>query len=1320
MRDPFLEYLDSPDKRRFTRFVVSYVDSVARLARSVVRHDDIADDVVQDVFLRFVEPGGILADEIRNPRAYVLRVTLNVARNRLRSDQVRSRREVAGSEMRRRYQPSALDQAITEESIGEIWSALETLPEEFRLPLYLQVFEGLTYQEIAEVTGVDSATVGTRIHRGRLQLKRLLATALTSAAWQAFVRGGRLEAALQTGIQRDLCRVALESLARRGGTPAVSRFSGWLYGGALVVVGLIIAPATLTLLVFGGSSGVSKGGEVAAVDRNVLNPSSSAKNGTVEGGRIVERSQKLGKVVRTLVAGLALSATAVEAADPGDVLAEFEYVGSTPSDIAYDSSVDGYWVVSQTNSWLALYSRDLLEVIDTTPLVFAPGPFSLTSGVAWNSIDDTLLVVDPAGPRIVELRKDGSTTGRVIDVPFRDGDSSSLGGLAFDPVRGSLLVTLYDAGVVYELSLDGSLNRSFPEDGALAALLPGELDVHLTDIDPVYRDGELDGYYAVAGTQSPTTIIRLDRDGRPTGMSFSVADTLPGVTGLLRGPFTHPELGDSVDAYICAVPQTNALVVLRGGDPVFSELAGVQCRQEDGTVQLSWTLPQEYDSIEVLEGCRALAELPGKAVSWEGTLEDGLYKLSVRVRAGFNVSTTEPCTVVVGPGSVIRSVPFEGYPVDMTGDGAGRLIVATERQLHFFSLGLEALETVDVSPFFVGARSGMDAIAHGEGETIYAYNVSERQVGTLDYAGQLLNSVSAEDLDGVEAMTFDTRGDGGVGSLWLSGAEVVVEMALNGRILRSLEQPYMSVELPHPDLSRHSDRSRVMAGGISSAKDTTSPQLWLTAGVRDQAGEPHLLRLDTETGAVRPGSTMPTAAVGVGRFFVEHVIADGASRLFLLKRSGKQRRLCEIQHASTRVSAPEFLFCRQVDGSGAVELDIEASSEYDALEIYRDCERIAVLDGGIRSFEDRDVGAGVHEYGVRGLRLGMASATTKAQLRVGPGALLQAEYVEGRHDQIARNPLTGFIYATGGGGSDNNVYRYDPDLRFDSKRPTSVPSNSTWAKPLTVRVAPDGEALLYLILRRPGISLVVETLDGQLLEEHLVDTPRNASGFAEPGGLAWESTSDTLFFVENRTRSIVQMGLEGQRLRTIEHPEPPPAGSAYFHHLRGVGFLPARKTLFATTFIPGEASKLIEMTFDGVPTGVDIPVSLGEHAIGGIVFADDTWFAVSYERRLLRMQGTDNAALLPVAFFLRGDANDDGTVNISDSLRTFDYLFLGGDASACLDAMDGDDDGRINLTDGTYVLNFLFLGGPPPPPPYPVPGLDRTADLLACEEGVGG
>jgi hypothetical protein len=94
---------------------------------------------------------------------------------------------------------------------------------------------------------------------------------------------------------------------------------------------------------------------------------------------------------------------------------------------------------------------------------------------------------------------------------------------------------------------------------------------------------------------------------------------------------------------------------------------------------------------------------------------------------------------------------------------------------------------------------------------------------------------------------------------------------------------------------------------------------------------------------------------------------------------------------------------------------------------------------------------------------------------------------------------------------------------------------------------------------------------------------------------------------------------------------------------------------------------------------------------------------------------TGTAAVLPV--FTRGDANNDGAVDVSDAVAILLHLFAGGDVT-CEDAADADNDELLTITDAIRVLNFLFLRGPAPAAPFPRPGSDPDGSgPLGCEQG---
>ena len=85
------------------------------------------------------------------------------------------------------------------------------------------------------------------------------------------------------------------------------------------------------------------------------------------------------------------------------------------------------------------------------------------------------------------------------------------------------------------------------------------------------------------------------------------------------------------------------------------------------------------------------------------------------------------------------------------------------------------------------------------------------------------------------------------------------------------------------------------------------------------------------------------------------------------------------------------------------------------------------------------------------------------------------------------------------------------------------------------------------------------------------------------------------------------------------------------------------------------------------------------------------------------------------AVFLRGDADSDLSIELTDAIFVLNYLFTSGREPGCMDAADIDNNSAIDLSDAIYVLNYLFIGGRVPPAPFEECGEDTDEDELACE-----
>jgi len=147
--------------------------------------------------------------------------------------------------------------------------------------------------------------------------------------------------------------------------------------------------------------------------------------------------------------------------------------------------------------------------------------------------------------------------------------------------------------------------------------------------------------------------------------------------------------------------------------------------------------------------------------------------------------------------------------------------------------------------------------------------------------------------------------------------------------------------------------------------------------------------------------------------------------------------------------------------------------------------------------------------------------------------------------------------------------------------------------------------------------------------------------------------------------------------------------------------------------LPGGGFLVLDNSKDAVLTVQDLNAdgdALDEGEAVRWLVDDGTTFATPSGLVLLP-RGEDPP---PQDEFLRGDATGDGFLDLSDPVRTLGYLFLGTVVTECHDAMDADDSGDISISDAIFSLHHLFLGGAPPPPPFPLPGIDPTPDEIDC------
>ena len=182
-------------KARFERDALQYTNQLYAAAMRYTKNPQDAQDLVQDTYAKaFVafhqfEPG-------TNLKAWLFRILTTTFINTYRKDQRRPQISDGELEDWQIYDAAShtSDQGRSAEDVAldgivdvDVKAALAAMPEDFRMAVYLADVEGFSYKEIADIVGVPSGTVMSRLHRGR----KLLRTSLAEYAKdRGFNRGG--------------------------------------------------------------------------------------------------------------------------------------------------------------------------------------------------------------------------------------------------------------------------------------------------------------------------------------------------------------------------------------------------------------------------------------------------------------------------------------------------------------------------------------------------------------------------------------------------------------------------------------------------------------------------------------------------------------------------------------------------------------------------------------------------------------------------------------------------------------------------------------------------------------------------------------------------------------------------------------------------------------------------------------------------------------------------------------------------------------------------------------------------------------------------
>lgn len=141
--------------------VEKYFNMVYKLALSQTKNKTSADDVVQEVFLRYIRTNTEFDSE-EHVKAWLIRVTLNCAKNTFSNSWFQ------------KTVPLTEEIVFESKENGDVYYAVLELPKKYRAVIHLFYYEELSVSQIAEYLKTKESTVKSQLHRGRKMLKERL------------------------------------------------------------------------------------------------------------------------------------------------------------------------------------------------------------------------------------------------------------------------------------------------------------------------------------------------------------------------------------------------------------------------------------------------------------------------------------------------------------------------------------------------------------------------------------------------------------------------------------------------------------------------------------------------------------------------------------------------------------------------------------------------------------------------------------------------------------------------------------------------------------------------------------------------------------------------------------------------------------------------------------------------------------------------------------------------------------------------------------------------------------------------------------------
>jgi len=164
-------------RKEFEDIALEHMDAIYNAALRMAKDETEAEDLVQDTYLRAYR----FFDRFQrgtSVKAWLFKILKNIFINNFKK-QAKTPEHVDFTQLKRSedepVSPSDPEEELLYRFFGdELMRAMDALPEEFRLVIFLSDVQGFSYKEIAKIVDCPIGTVMSRLHRGRKLLRKSL------------------------------------------------------------------------------------------------------------------------------------------------------------------------------------------------------------------------------------------------------------------------------------------------------------------------------------------------------------------------------------------------------------------------------------------------------------------------------------------------------------------------------------------------------------------------------------------------------------------------------------------------------------------------------------------------------------------------------------------------------------------------------------------------------------------------------------------------------------------------------------------------------------------------------------------------------------------------------------------------------------------------------------------------------------------------------------------------------------------------------------------------------------------------------------------